>query len=256
MSAAAGASLREEGPHRALVGIVVALALERRSLEAARRGADAACVVVQSGPGAERAAAAAQAAIRAGATALLSWGIAGGLAADAHPGAVLVPDRVVAADGRIFTADEIWRQALVARLDKDFACLDGTLVSVDRVLATPAAKACSAAVSGAVAADMESAAVADVAAAHGLPFLAVRVIADGASDALPRRVDDWVTPAGNARLAPLWRTLLEPRELGRLARLAQRSRIAIRVLAALATHVAGPAAPRPSTLARQVGIAT
>ena len=41
---------------------------------------------------------------------------------------------------------------------------------------------------GAVAVDMESAAIAEVAEQHGLPFLAVRVVVDSAGDVLPAAV--------------------------------------------------------------------
>lgn len=255
MPADAGASPREDGPQRALVGVVVALAVERRSLKVASR-ATGSTVVIQSGPGFERAAAAARAAIRAGATALLSWGLAGGLAEQARPGSVLVPDRIVTSDGRVLPTDDAWRRAFLARLGDDVDRVDGALLTVDRVLATPAAKACSASVSGAVAADMESAAIAELARTHGLPFLAVRVVADGSSEALPRRVDDWLTPEGQARLAPLLRVLLEPRELVRLVRLARRSRAATRVLTALATHVAGPDPSGADATDRRAEIAT
>jgi adenosylhomocysteine nucleosidase len=89
---------------------------------------------------------------------------------------------------------------------------------------------------------MESGAVGGVAADAGVPFLAVRVVADAAEDVLPRNVEDWVAPDGAPRLAPLWRTLLAPRELGRLALLARRSRAAERVLAAVASRAIAPSA--------------
>lgn len=248
----ARAPLRD-GPQRDVIGIIAALALERRSLERGlRRDVSARAVILQSGPGLERAAAAARRAIRSGATCLVSWGLAGGLVEEARPCSVLIPDRVVLSDGREVAVDLHWRKELVVRLRGEFDLLEGSLVSVEEVLATPAAKSCSALVSGAVAADMESGAVASVAAEAGVPFLAVRVVADGAADVLPREVAAWISPQGTPRLSPLLRTLLEPRELGRLATLARRSRAAERVLVALARSAIG----QPGLLGSRVATIT
>jgi adenosylhomocysteine nucleosidase len=88
---------------------------------------------------------------------------------------------------------------------------------------------------GAVAVDMESAAVAEVAEQHGIPFLAVRVIVDSASDVLPRAV---TAAADNEGHLQIWRLIgalaLAPNELAPLIRLAQRYRAANRSLASIA----------------------
>jgi len=87
---------------------------------------------------------------------------------------------------------------------------------------------------GAVAVDMESLSIAEVAAAHSLPFVAVRVIVDTATDVLPRAV----TAANRAGQVSMRRLIgglaLAPLELVALIRLAQRYRAAMRSLAAVA----------------------
>jgi hypothetical protein len=81
---------------------------------------------------------------------------------------------------------------------------------------------------------MESLAVADVAARHGLPFIAVRVIVDTASDQLPQSVAAAST-TGQVALGRLLGGLLRsPQDLPDLYRLAMRYRIAIRSLRAVA----------------------
>lgn len=236
MVARAGASLPEKVAKRG-VGVIVALGLERRSLDPVTRIGNA-VTVLQSGPGPERAAAAARGVVRSGATALMSWGIAGGLVERAQPGTVVIPDAVIDVDGSELEVDPRLRLELIEALRVAPDLLAGRIVSVERILATPAAKTCSASVSGAVAADMESGAIARVAAEAGLPFVVVRVVADGPSDFLPRHAESFVTPAGSPRLMPLWPTLLSLRELRRLAVLARRSRIAERRLANLARRLA------------------
>ena len=87
---------------------------------------------------------------------------------------------------------------------------------------------------GAVAVDMESLAIAEVAAVRGLPFIAVRVIVDTAADALPRAVLA-ASRAGQLSMRRLLGGLvLAPLDLVSLIRLAQRYRAATRSLAAVA----------------------
>jgi adenosylhomocysteine nucleosidase len=81
---------------------------------------------------------------------------------------------------------------------------------------------------------MESAAIAQVAAQAGLPFLALRVIIDTASDELPAAVIA-ASAGGRLRVGRLIGGLLRtPADVGALIRLSARYRIAIRVLAAVA----------------------
>jgi len=103
-------------------------------------------------------------------------------------------------------------------------------------LGSTAAKALAFSQTGAVAADMESSAVAEVASAARVPFLVVRAIVDTAQDALPEVA---LSAAGageeRLRLSRLLATLARtPGELPALIRLAHRYRTASRALAAVA----------------------
>ncbi|HEX7236468.1 MAG TPA: hypothetical protein VF405_05870, partial [Gammaproteobacteria bacterium] len=77
------------------IGFIAALAVECASLRRQSPRAER-WLVVQSGPGAARAAAAASRAIDAGAQLLVSWGLAGGLGEGVAPGSVIAPRRVLA----------------------------------------------------------------------------------------------------------------------------------------------------------------
>ena len=77
----------------------------------------------------------------------------------------------------------------------------GTLVTVDRIVRTPAEKAALAAATGARLVDMEALAVAQVATAAGLPCRSVRVISDAAGDELPPDVSRLVAPQSALRRA-------------------------------------------------------
>jgi adenosylhomocysteine nucleosidase len=239
MRSDAGRAVPGPIPQAARVAVIAALAVERACLD--RAGVDSAAASVhQSGPGGARAAAAARAAVAAGADALVSWGLAGGLVAAAAPGSVVIPGRIVS-DRGIWLTDGRWLAALHALLAPDFTLHAGALASVDAVLESPQAKDRAALATGAVAADMESAGIAAVAAETGLPFAAIRVVADGHADALPAGVEQWVDAAGDRKISPLLGVVLTPAQWPDLWLLARRYRAASRTLGDLA-GVLGPRA--------------
>jgi len=119
-----------------------------------------------------------------------------------------------------------------------WAVTEGNLLTTALAIETPAGKAAAFRDTGAAAVDMESAAVAEIAARHNLPFISVRVIVDTAADILPRAVVA-ASRAGKVRFARLIGGLiLAPREIVSLIRLAQRYRTAMRTLHAIAAHLA------------------
>ena len=209
-----------------VVGIVCALASEARHL----RPTDDS-LVMTTGMGSSAASTGARALIDAGAKALASFGLAGGLDPTLQPGAILLPTEVQGPDGRIHPCEAGWRNRLSAKI----VARSGRLVSSARSVGSVEDKAELFRTTGAVAVDMESAAVAEIAEQHGLPFLAVRVVVDSAADVLPRAV---TAAADNEGHLQIWRLIgalaLAPNELAPLIRLAQRYRVANRSLATIA----------------------
>ncbi len=191
-------------------------------------------LVAVSGMGATAAVGAARALIDAGATALVSWGLAGGLDPRLQAGTICLPSVVVSRDGATFATDVHWREILAAAISHHLRVVSGALLSSAVAIEDVAAKAAAFAETGAVAVDMESAAVAQIAASKQLPFVAVRAIVDTAGDTLPRAVMA-AGAEGRVRLAPLlFGIVRSPREIAPLMRLAQRYRAAIRALGAVA----------------------
>jgi adenosylhomocysteine nucleosidase len=171
--------------------------------------------------------------------------MAGGLDPALICGAVLLPEEVVAREGATVsaTAGE-WRQRLRAALPASCIACGGKLLTSGRPLGSPDAKAAAWRDSRAAAVDMESAAIAEVARQAGLPFIALRVIVDTASDQLPEAVIA-ASAGGELRVGPLLAKLLRaPGDVGALIRLSARYRIAMRVLAA----VAAPGSPARDAL--------
>jgi adenosylhomocysteine nucleosidase len=192
-------------PSRPELGIVVALAAEAASLGAwhLRVGH---CVVVRgmwvvlAGPGDERAAAAAGMLVGHGVRVLLSWGVAGGLSPMLAAGDLVMPERIVA-DGQAWSVDAIWRARLVRALavhETGARQLWSGAGSITSVVAKRELAA-----RGMAAVDMESVAVARVAAGAALPFVAVKAICDPASRAVPAAALDLLGANGRLR----WRGL-------------------------------------------------
>lgn len=188
-----------------------------------------------SGMGCAAAGMAARGLVEAGATALVSWGMAGGLDPDLPAGAICLPREVVAPDGMRFATTSSWREALTAAVASSRQVTSGALLTSLYPIAGVSAKAAARHETGAVAVDMESSAVAEVAAASHVPFMAVRVIVDTALDAIP----DSVTAAGESGQVRISRLLVglarSPGEIVPFIRLARRYRAAVRSLRAVAT---------------------
>lgn len=233
----------------ARVAVIAALSFEKEPLESAitANGSGASgpgptdpnsrISIHQCGVGAERALRAARDALAQGAVGLVSWGLAGGLDPALAAGTVLLPSTLLTRNGRRFQTDPAWRETLSALLAPGLTVHEGDLLNTEEVLTTPNAKARLAAATGAVAVDMESAAIAEAATAAGRPFVVLRVIADGAGDSLPAAVARFVDPQGNPCLRSVLKTACKPAEWKSLWTLAQRSREAQRKLARAASVV-------------------
>lgn len=239
------------------IGIVAALVAESRPLgPAPRRAAEPTTLadgtlLIVSGVGPAAAAVGARRLLAAGARALLSWGLAGGLDPSLEAGTLVLPLEVISSAGRMLPTNAAWHERVCAAITARHGASRGRLLSCPEPLGSTAAKALAFRQTGAVAVDMESFAIAEAASAGRVPFLAVRAIVDTAHDAVPKAAlsasragEDGV---GLARLLlALART---PGELPSLVRLARRYRTATRALAAVAASGA-LAAPVVREIAR------
>jgi len=224
-----------------VVGVVCALAAEARHLGPATRRhesltplADGTLLAV-SGMGRAAAARSARALVEAGATALVSWGMAGGLDPALAAGTIFLPSEVVSPEGVSVTTARDWRERLGAALAPQQPLTQGRLLTGSKAVGSLAEKASLFRDLKAVAVDMESLAVAEVAQSRELPFIAVRVIVDSASDALPQAVTAAADSEGHLQIWRLMGALARtPADLAPLIRLARRYRVANRSLAAVA----------------------
>jgi adenosylhomocysteine nucleosidase len=221
-------------------GVVAALAAEARVLGPSQPKGEGLALLADgnllavSGMGSKAARSAAERLIDAGATSLVSWGLAGGLDPDLEAGAVCVPREVIAADGSRLPTARSWQESLSSSVPSGRRVDNDALLTAERALETTADKSAARRATGACAVDMESSAVAQVAEAHGVPFIAVRVIVDTARDSIPPAVAG-ASRAGKVQLGRLILGLMRsPLQIGSLLRLARRYRVALRSLQAIA----------------------
>jgi adenosylhomocysteine nucleosidase len=169
------------------------------------------------------AAAAAKRLVAQGATALISFGLCGGLDPALRPGALVVP-RVVLSQGRRLAC----APALAAALGGWSA---DALLSAEAVAADPATKAELFRATGAAGIDLESGAVAEAAAAARLPFAVLRAVCDPAEAGLPPAALAALDPQGRIAIRAVGASLLRhPRQLPALLALGRAAAAARRAL--------------------------
>ena len=209
-------------------------------------------LLVVSGIGCAAAALGARALIKAGATSLASWGMAGGLDPALTSGTIFLPSEVISLDGTALPTARDWRERVAATITIHRPVAGGKLLTSPQAIGSVADKAMAFSRTGAAAVDMESLAVAEVASSHGMPFIAVRVIVDSAAEVLPRAVMT-ASVGGSLRI---WRLIgalaLSPGDLAPLIRLARGYRAASRSFNTIAhAGLPGPHAVPLASDARQ-----
>jgi hopanoid-associated phosphorylase len=182
--------------------------------------------VLCSGASTARAAEHGETLLKAGCAAVLSFGVAGGLDPALPPGTVVLASSVIAPDGSEIATSEAWRAALEADLDAaGIAFVSGAIVGVETPISHPDPKRTIFAATGALCVDMESHIAMRTALRGGLPGLAVRAIADAATDVLPDVALSAIGSRGEVRLGAMIDALLrQPGDLPGLVRLARVSR--------------------------------
>jgi adenosylhomocysteine nucleosidase len=215
--------------HAPPIGVVAALSAEARSCAAWREFG--AVELVIAGPGPLRAAAAAQRLVAAGVRELVSWGTSGALSEHLKPGQLLLLKETCDTNGQRYPADA----QLLQRFSHRLATLS-PLPVVAVTLATPVLhqheKRALAQRHHCAAVDMESAAVAQVACAAQLPFLAVRSIVDPLDFDIPTAAMAGMSEDGEPQPSAVMKALLmRPRDVLAVIRLGLHYRTALTTLA-------------------------
>ena len=223
------------------LGIIVAVTTEARSLtkEPIANGElihlpDGTMLNV-SGMGPRRAAVASRTLLKKGATALLSWGFAGGLAPKLSPGSLILPKTVITSNQSLYEVDVAWHHNLCNRLKGHVDLHTDPLAESTAVVCRPEEKAILFRQTGAIGVDMESAAVAAAAQEAGVPFMVVRAVADAMDTTLPKSTLNAFDAFGRLSFLKLIQEFAgHPTELLALVRIGRDYRAAQKTLAAVA----------------------
>lgn len=212
------------------LGVVTGLAVEAEV--AASAVAEPAPLITVSGADSARARVRARKLVGVGAEALLSFGIAGGLAPDSRPGELILADTVVLPGGERVQTSRPWLDGVRSCLEAaGLSPATATLIGSDTAVISPQVKAILQQRHEARAVDMESHAVAKVAKEAGLPFLALRAVADPAERALPLWAASTTDAQGKVKLrVALGALFRRPWELPAAIRLGRETRAALDAL--------------------------
>lgn len=180
-----------------------------------------------------------------GAEALICLGTAGALDSDIAAGDVIVPDRILYGDSRRNETHNEWRAAVVHALSAQGLPVHvGSLLHADKVVRHAREKQALHRATGAIAVDMESSAMVELANSRGIPSLVVRVVVDGAGLTIPEWVLTHSDAYGRVRPGGLLLALLgRPARLPRLVELAGAYRTASRRLRRLGENLEALAPP-------------
>jgi adenosylhomocysteine nucleosidase len=238
----------------AWTGVVVALPQEAQclGLAAAKAGSlielGSHARVLVAGMGEMRAERAAKILLEEGASALLSFGMAGALDPGLRPGDLLLPKTVLRRNA-VHEVNPGWHARVVDRLNGPEGIAMGAMLHADEPLASVRQKHAARRLTGAVAVDMESGAVARIAEITGVPFLVLRAVADTAWRALPGAALAAMDADGRLRPYDLLKALLRhPSEIWDLRKLAVDYQAARRSLSGLRSDFDELVFPPPRSL--------
>jgi adenosylhomocysteine nucleosidase len=202
-------------------------------------------VCVLSGAGAQRAARAADGVIAAHRP---QWVISAGFCGALQPGLkrhdLVLGDALLDEAGRRLALD----CRALAELAEAYRRLHvGPLLQVDEIVRLPKEKRRLGETHHALAADLESVGVAAACHAHGVPFLAIRVVSDAVDDKLPREVEHLMRQGSRSAQfgAALGAILNRPGSLMDLYQLRENALAASDRLAKFLVKVVGHLAPAP-----------
>ena len=165
-------------------------------------------------------------------SAVVSFGLAGGLDPALTPGTMIVASGVVAGSERRDCSPALVRMLVEGFAGAGVTAREGLVAGVDAPVMTPEAKTTLFRESGALAVDMESHLAAAFAKRQGLPFAVARAVSDPARRTLPPLAAKAVRPDGSVDTGFVLRELRrEPRQLAGLIAAGLDSRAAFATLA-------------------------
>ena len=168
--------------------------------------------------------------------ALVSWGTAGALSPHLRSGDLLLPEQILACDGGSFLTDRPWLERIRYSLQQSALTIHSGLVTETKEILSGVAQKQELHVrTGAIAVDMESAAIMENAAVAKIPCIAIRSVVDEADMAMPetllRHLDSMGRPDFAGLLLEMCRSPRLPGTLWRLALAMHRATSTLKTIA-------------------------
>jgi len=166
---------------------------------------------------------------------LVSWGVAGAIDSSVNSGDLIIADSIISHNKTYLVSTE-WKNKLLRHMQKSSnQLLNGNIASSKEICATTKEKENLLQRTGALAVDMESAAIAEVSRDNKLDFLVIRTIADQANASIPEAVLKHTDNLGNPKLLKfILSCITKPMQIRDLAILAKNYNKALKTLDELA----------------------
>jgi adenosylhomocysteine nucleosidase len=191
-----------------------------------------------SGMGCESASIAARKCLDIEVNGLISWGVAGALNPALNSGDLVLAETIIDSDKTYQTSSD-WLSKLVENLQEtDITLINNRIVSNKEVCASVEDKNNLFKKTGAIAVDMESTAIAEVAKNNELDFLVIRAIADEADTSIPDAVLKHTDNLGNPEIFKfLTSCMTKPMQINEIAVLAKSYKKALKTLSTIALEL-------------------
>lgn len=194
-------------------------------------------ILIESGMGPERAATATALLIdRAAPAMLVNFGFGGAVTTDLRVGDVVVAERILLHRGRLFSEQPGLARELAERVagtvgkgdgERGYHTLCGTFITAAEILQKRVLAGLLPTGTSHPVVEMESAAVARIAAREGVPLVALRAISDGAEEELGFAIDEFTDQEMRIRAGKVLLTIAKkPWIILQLVRLARNARLA------------------------------
>ena len=172
-------------------------------------------IVTTCGIGAERAQKAANQLLEKNVTSLISWGTAGGLVDKLNEGDLILPGKIMSSSGQNYSANANWIKHIHNSLNENSITIHyDLLANPEKILGSIQQKSEFQKKTGAVAVDMESAAIAKVAMERNVPFIAIRSIVDKSNMFIPACVLQNINEFGQPDILRLtFSSVLSPQQI-------------------------------------------
>jgi len=173
--------------------------------------------------------------VKQGATALVSFGVAGGLDPKLNSEAIIIAKEIAGNGNQRWACDA----SLISRFKAAAPHgLDGAVYGSTYLVPTPSDKKKLFAATGCVIVDMESHVVATVATKYNLPFAVLRGVSDSVEDGFPDAALKGLNPDGSNNMNAVYKSLLRnPFQIPALLKLFKQPGIALKQLDAVITKL-------------------